>query len=117
MKRPKRIQLSRRKGWRLPPNTVNVARPSKWGNPFRVQRSGKGWCVVRPNGTETCEFETRLEAARCAVDLFGYWLDTPHGLALCDHLPDLRGKKLACWCKLSEPCHADALIALANIRT
>ena len=24
---PTRIQLSRRKGWRLPPNTVNVAAP------------------------------------------------------------------------------------------
>lgn len=32
---PKRVQLSRKKGWRKPENTVVVARPSKWGNPFR----------------------------------------------------------------------------------
>lgn len=33
---PHRVQLSRKKGWRKPENTVVVARPSKWGNPFRV---------------------------------------------------------------------------------
>jgi hypothetical protein len=27
---------------------------------------------------------------------------------------DLRGKNLACYCKLSEPCHADVLLAIAN---
>jgi hypothetical protein len=26
----------------------------------------------------------------------------------------LRGKDLACWCKLDEPCHADVLLELAN---
>lgn len=31
-----RIQLQRTKGWKLPPNTVVVARPSRWGNPYRV---------------------------------------------------------------------------------
>lgn len=33
---PHRVQLRRTKGWRKPPDTVVVARPSKWGNPFRV---------------------------------------------------------------------------------
>ncbi|MGO7983466.1 DUF4326 domain-containing protein, partial [Rhizobium johnstonii] len=33
---PHRVQLSRKKGWRKPANTVVVARPSKWGNPFRI---------------------------------------------------------------------------------
>ena len=26
----------------------------------------------------------------------------------------LRGKNLACWCKLGQPCHADILIEMAN---
>ena len=38
--RPMRLQLSRKKGFRLPPNTVVVARPSKWGNPFVTGRDG-----------------------------------------------------------------------------
>jgi hypothetical protein len=28
----------------------------------------------------------------------------------------LKGKNLACWCKLDEPCHADFLLRLANSR-
>lgn len=31
-----RVQLRRVKGWRMPPNTVVVARPTILGNPFRV---------------------------------------------------------------------------------
>jgi hypothetical protein len=26
----------------------------------------------------------------------------------------LRGKNLACWCPLDQPCHADVLLNLAN---
>jgi len=29
-------------------------------------------------------------------------------------LPSLRGKNLACWCPLDQPCHADVLLELAN---
>lgn len=29
-------------------------------------------------------------------------------------LTALRGKDLACWCKPTELCHADVLLALAN---
>jgi len=35
-----RIQLSRAKGWRMPPNTVKVDRTTKWGNPFRAGNVG-----------------------------------------------------------------------------
>ena len=27
---------------------------------------------------------------------------------------ELRGKNLACWCKIGEPCHADLLLEIAN---
>jgi hypothetical protein len=29
-------------------------------------------------------------------------------------LPELRGRDLACWCPLDEPCHADVLLEVAN---
>ncbi len=29
-------------------------------------------------------------------------------------LRQLRGKDLACWCPLDQPCHADVLLELAN---
>ena len=31
-----------------------------------------------------------------------------------DTLAELRGKNLACWCALDQPCHADVLLELAN---
>jgi hypothetical protein len=31
-----------------------------------------------------------------------------------DMVGQLRGKNLACWCKLGDPCHADVLLELAN---
>ena len=37
---PKRIQLSRKKGWRKPEGAIVVARPSRWGNPFKVGDAG-----------------------------------------------------------------------------
>jgi len=33
---PKRIQLSRARGSRRPAGAVSVARPTKWGNPFKL---------------------------------------------------------------------------------
>lgn len=33
---PKRIQLRRTRGWRMPEGALKVARPSRWGNPYRV---------------------------------------------------------------------------------
>ena len=88
--KPERIQLSRKKGWRLPANTVVVARPSRFGNPFRVGIDGtQAECVA-------------LYEANRTDGLIG------------DAIEKLRGKNLACWCKLGTPCHADVLLKLAN---
>lgn len=37
---PHRIQLSRKAGWTKPENTVVVARPTRWGNPFVPGKDG-----------------------------------------------------------------------------
>lgn len=92
---PRRIQLSRAKGWRKPENTVSVARPGRWGNPFRIGDFG-------------------IPAAADAVIRFREWLD---GRVVGPPQPDpslLRGKNLACWCRLDQPCHADVLLEIAN---
>ena len=36
MNKPKRIQRSRSKGWKMPANAIYVARPTLWGNPYVV---------------------------------------------------------------------------------
>lgn len=97
MAKPRRVQRKAEKGWRLPPGAVYVGRGSKWGNPFPFDHQrylGKAW----------------------AVDAYAQWLTTTlKGMTLLrEHLHELRGKSLACWCKPDEPCHADLLLALAN---
>ena len=98
MVRPVRVQLSRKKGFRLPPNTISVARPHRWGNPHRI-----GLCPV-------CGVEhTREEAI---AELREEFRDN---LTLNEQVrAQLGGKNLACWCKLDEPCHADVLLEMAN---
>ena len=91
---PHRVQLSRKKGWRMPDNTVTVARPGKWGNPFSVmpeQAAGAkvGRYVAMPSREEAGAL---LEQAR----------------------RELRGHNLACWCSLDGPCHAEVLLDLVN---
>lgn len=36
MKEPMRIQLSRKKGWRMPANTIKVDRPTRFGNRYVI---------------------------------------------------------------------------------
>lgn len=113
---PKRIQLSRRKGWRMPPNTVNVARPGPFGNPWTI----KGARAVGYLGADA-------KIAAYCVSLYRDWLASPprsltqmlyrgeeKRAAIFQGLPGLRGKNLACWCPLDQPCHADVLLDLAN---
>ena len=121
MIQPTRLRLSRAKGFDLQAQSLaanglpatNVARPSRWGNPFIVGQDG-----------------TRRECVDLYVKL------TCQGL-LClsrpENLPaqeatlatfrksraDLRGHNLACWCPLPKHgevdyCHAAVLLEVAN---
>jgi hypothetical protein len=94
---PERIRLSRAKGWRKPPDTVTVARPSRWGNPF----------VIREHGGDL----TREEAvARFREAL----LDGRLPFETDEVKQQLRGKNVACWCPLDAACHGDVLLDVAN---
>jgi hypothetical protein len=91
---PQRITLSRRR--RLPPGAKSVARPHKWGNPYKVA----------PHGPYT--LAESIERYRCDL-LAGRLVVTVE-----DARRELAGRDLACWCKPGEPCHADVLIEVAN---
>jgi len=43
----KRVQRKRTKGYKMPENTKYVGRPTKWGNPFRVEELGAEEAVKR----------------------------------------------------------------------
>jgi hypothetical protein len=101
MRRPKRVRLSRAKGFKLPEGAVVVARPSRWGNPFRIGAPDP----------ETGEPMTR----EAAVSHYRALVHAPEQAELRAAVRrELKGKDLACWCSLDGPCHADALIAIAN---
>lgn len=102
---PERIQLSRAKGWRMPPNTVKVDRSTKWGNPFKptdVYMTG-------PKQGQQCGVDGAVQAFRNALEN-----DLKRGTTARPLLEKLRGKNLACWCRIGDPCHADVLLELAN---
>jgi hypothetical protein len=117
-----RIQLSRKKGWKMPPNTVKVDRSSGFGNPFPVckgasTRMGKTsdvWVVGTFEGPAMWFKDSKPEATELAVKAFRAWITHPAQSSLLNKVTKLRGKNLACWCPLDQPCHADVLLDLAN---
>jgi hypothetical protein len=83
-----RPRVWNRRDKNVPADAVYVGRPTKWGNPFVVGKDG-----------------TRAEV----VEKYRDWLPMS-GL----DPTELRGKHLVCWCA-PLACHADVLVALANI--
>ena len=69
---------------------VYIGRPSKWGNPFKLEE-GQDRAAVILRYREWLMEQTELLAA----------------------LPELRGKVLGCWCK-PQSCHGDVLAELAS---
>lgn len=77
----------------MPAGTIYVGRPSRWGNPIRCSPTADG----------------RAEA----VAEYRRWLGSrPDVRAMVR--AELVGCDLACWCPLTEPCHADVLLEVAN---
>jgi hypothetical protein len=97
---PQRIQLQRRAGWRMPPNTVKVDRSTAWGNALRA---GPGYSPAQAVADYALWINGQLhlgpEAAPPSIE---------------DIRRHLRGRNLACWCPPGQPCHADVLLRLAN---
>ena len=92
-KSTRRVQLRRTRGWRKPTSAIVVARPGRWGNPFRIGIDGN---------REDC-----VEQFRKALT------DGLLPYSVSDVRRELGGHDLACWCPLHEPCHADVLLELA----
>jgi len=111
-----RVQRQRTKGYRLPPGSVYVGRPSRWGNPYHIERYPRlrRWLVVRRDTRSGLgSFASESEAVYWAAKGFGLVIpDEPDRAAW---LQPLRGATaLACWCPLTSPCHADVLIELLS---
>jgi hypothetical protein len=85
--------------WRDEGALVRISRPSRWGNPFPVGPDGdRGEVLARYRAWLDGEGTETLAAGKTTVSRA--WV--------LEHLPDLAGKVLACWCA-PEPCHGDVL--------
>jgi len=125
MTTPLRLQLSRRKGFDLQELSratnglpaIAVARPSTWGNPFKI--AGKVTPAVAvsrfrrlltgrmgPSGIYDLYPADNQCAFACTLDRWS--LTHRH------RVRELRGHNLACWCPPGQSCHADVLLELAN---
>lgn len=116
---PIRVQRRRTKGWRAPLCSCGCGKPAryvgrgtKWGNPWRVVGSH----VIDANHDRAVRFAQCDDAARAAVYWYGEAI--PNGWEGVPTLDDIRaelcGHDLMCWCPVSQPCHADVLLELAN---
>lgn len=99
---PQRIQRQRTKGWRMPEGAIYVGRPTRWGNPFRLEH------LQQAVGRNSKHIQLR----RIAVDMYRDHLIRHDYIGA--YLFTLRGHDLVCWCPLDQPCHADVLLELAN---
>jgi hypothetical protein len=128
---PQRIQRKRTRGSRLTGGALSVARPSRYGNPFRIVGTsvvGMDWddalewdCGIgaMPDACQTYRrLPTRDAAAQYAVDLYRELLHArqrdwdPSRFA--KWISGAQGRDLACYCPLDQPCHADVLLDIAN---
>lgn len=121
MTQPVRLQLSRRKGFKLQSlsretnglQAVKVTRPHTFGNPFVIGEAVDlamarkwGWWPLGNPGFVAADAAESVRRFRAVL-----MLDE----AIHAHVRnELRGKNLACWCKPGALCHADVLLELAN---
>lgn len=126
MNKPQRIQLSRKKHFRLQQYSFHFNglpakkcdRSTKYGNPFRLTPDGfiqaysmnrnilDPWIMWSATGG----FETKD-----ILELYEKWLDgeflQSHGwLPIRPDINQVRNHNLACWCSLDADCHVDVIL-------
>lgn len=115
---------------------VSVCRPSRFGNPFRVEevrdQVRAQLALIGVKDTDRIQ----QAAQQLVVDRFEQLMENPAGLPgdaflvsdevrqrfywMRKHLDLIRDKNLACYCSLQNsfgapnPCHVDILLAVAN---
>lgn len=105
--KPRRIQRKRTKGWKMPDGVVYVGRGTRWGNPFRIGQPDADDCMTCSDANEAvAKYRSELTTFNGTVNFTGCTAE--------EIRQELRGKDLACWCPLDQPCHADVLLEIAN---
>jgi hypothetical protein len=134
---PCRLQQARTPGWRKPPSSFCVCRPTVWGNPFVAglpsgfspHSSGDNTpLIARATREQVCDwFDSLVKTGHVTPEMepFGSaWLARFHRVMLGeDPIPAarrvLRGLNLLCFCPAPRPgerdlCHAQTWLEVAN---
>lgn len=123
------IRVQRQYYKKLPPNTKSVTRPHKFGNPLKIvgdmiyinasyrRKILDKWVFLCHGDLEFMLkiyesilyrdyqfFDENFDDSNI-IDL-QYWV----GVFQSIDFSELKGKNLACFCKLGNPCHADILL-------
>jgi len=108
METPRRIQRKRTKNWKAPLDEqgrppVNIARPSLFGNPFRVCKRGL-------SKDENRALSVELFRDLCFRDdnFLSVWIDSYQNRLL-ENVKRLLGRRTMCFCPEHSPCHGDIL--------
>ena len=104
--KPRRFQRKRVKGWRKPAGAVIISRPGFWGNPFKGPKALHLYRLLWRRRWKDLE--------RAGVSVIGIFRLQALLSEWTRRLPELRNKDLVCWCRLSDECHGDILLARAN---
>jgi hypothetical protein len=123
----KRIQRKRKKGWKMPLNTVYVGRGSFWGNPFRVGTPvTNGALAIVTFNLDAFSYRKFRDSGgypvpdiKTCLSFYQKWLTWRLAAGMgkdkgLERIKELNGKNLCCWCPLDKPCHADILLKIAN---
>lgn len=129
---PQRVQRRMTAEWRAPLDPqgrppLYVGRPGKYGNPFKVggaipdlpsiygdlagvQNATAGQVVEVYRRWMSGHFVPIKPSARPHRGIYTYGIETLHRQAQ----RELAGRDLMCWCKTTDPCHADVLLRAAG---
>jgi len=111
----RRLQRSRRKGYRLPIGAIYVGRPTIWGNPFDARHGGHARCtILHKQWLDGHIGDLMLEN----MGFCGAEIDALHRKRerVLTRLYSLAGQNLACWCPLTSAwCHAETYLARAPL--
>lgn len=111
MTKPVRLQLSQRAGFNLLELSqatnglaaVKVAWPTRWGNPIVITE-------MHGMSVQAATEAHRRWLTKGPASLLSF----PDAPRVTEIFAQLRGKNLACFCRLEAYCHADVLLELAN---
>lgn len=95
----------------MPRNTVRVDDTTKWANPYVVGSEEEIMDIISPCGTMHRKIYARLSLQHSLGKFVIHCHEVEYNRRI---KRELRGKNLACWCPLGQPCHADILLKIAN---